>query len=176
MKPFLSIVDTNVALVANHQADMSGECALECVNYLKEIMDCGGIALDDQWRILGEYMHKLSSNGQPGVGDAFLKWALTNQANPERCSLVTITPKPDDELDFVEFPNHPKLQNFDRSDRKFVAVSAVHAEKPPILQAADSKWWGWKEALAECGIEVIFLCTDEIAEKYAKKIGLDMSK
>jgi len=39
------------------------------------------------------------------------------------------------------------------------------------LQAVDSKWWGWKEALSECGIEVIFLCPDDIAEKYAKKIG-----
>jgi hypothetical protein len=38
MKPFLSIVDTNVPLVANHQADVSGECALECVSYLKEML------------------------------------------------------------------------------------------------------------------------------------------
>jgi len=111
------------------------------------------VLLDNQWRILGEYMHQLSSTGQPGVGDAFLKWVLTNQANRERYALVEITPKPDDELDFVEFPNHPGLQNFDRSDRKFVAVSAVHSLHPPIMQATDSKWWGWKNALAECGIE-----------------------
>ncbi len=66
----------------------------------------------------------------------------TNQANSERCTLVEITPKPDDELDFVEFPEHPGLHDFDRSDRKFVSVSAVHPVHPPILQAADSKWWG----------------------------------
>ncbi len=173
MNKFLCLVDTNVPLVANHQADVSGECVLECVRRLKEIMENGCIVLDDQWKILGEYLHKLSSSGQPGVGDAFLKWVLTNQANPERCRLVAITPKPDDELDFVEFPNHAKLQDFDRSDRKFVAVSAVHPEEVPILQATDSKWWGWKEALAECGIEVIFLCSDEIAEKYTKKMGND---
>jgi len=172
MNESLSLVDTNVPLAANLQADVSGECLLECVRYLKEIMENGCLALDDQWRILGEYMHKLNSCGQPGIGDAFLKWVLTNQANPERCTLVAITPKPDDELDFIEFPNHPKLQYFDRSDRKFVAVSA-HPEHPPILQATDSKWWGWKNALAECGIEVIFLCPDDITEKYAKKIGDD---
>ena len=167
----LQIVDTNVPLVANNQADVSVDCVLECVRCLKEIMENSGIVLDNQWRILREYMHQLSSTGEPGVGDAFLKWVLTNQANPERCALVEITPKPDDELDFVEFPNHPGLQNFDRSDRKFVAVSAVHPLHPPIVQAADSKWWGWKNALAECGIEVTFLCSDEIAEKYAKKMG-----
>lgn len=165
------IIDTNVALVANAEADVSEECVLACIKELKETMENGSIALDDQWRIIREYMHKLSSSGQPGVGDAFLKWVLTNQANPDRCKLVTITPKDDDELDFIEFPKHKGLENFDRSDRKFVAVSAAHPEHPPILQAVDSKWWGWKEALSECGIEVIFLCPDDIAEKYAKKIG-----
>jgi hypothetical protein len=169
MNDSISIVDTNVPLSANLEADVSDECVLTCIKHLKEIMENGCIALDDQWRILGEYMHKLSSSGQPGVGDVFLKWVLTHQANQDRCTLVTITPKSD--MDFMEFPNHQELQNFDRSDRKFVAVSAAHPNHPPILQAADSKWWGWKEALAECGIEVFFLCPDEIADKYAKKMG-----
>ncbi len=171
MNNSIRIVDTNVPLAANFEADVSDKCILTCVKHLKEIMENGCIALDEQWRILCEYMHKLSSSGQPGVGDAFLKWVLTNQANQDRCTLVTITPKADDEMDFLEFPNHPKLQNFDRSDRKFVAVSAAHPNHPPILQTIDSKWWGWKYALAECGIEVFFLCPDEIAEKDAKKIG-----
>jgi len=165
------VVDTNVPLTANNQAEVSKDCVLECVRSLKEIIENGGIVLDNQWRILGEYLHKLPSMAQPGIGNAFLKWVLTNQANSERCTLVEITPKPDDELDFVEFPEHPGLHDFDRSDRKFVSVSAVHPVHPPILQAADSKWWGWQNALAECGIEVVFLCPDEIAEKYAKKMG-----
>lgn len=88
MNDSLRIVDTNVPLVANNQAEVSGECVLACARCLKEIMESCCIALDDKWRIIKEYSHKLSSSGQPGVGDAFFRWVLTNQANQERCTLV----------------------------------------------------------------------------------------
>jgi hypothetical protein len=171
MNKNLCVIDTNVALAANSQADVSKECVLACIKQLEKIMQQGGLALDDKWLILREYMHKLSSSGQPGMGDKFLKWVLTNQRNPSRCTQVSITPKPEDPLDFLEFPAHPQLQQFDRADRKFVAVSIKHPGHPPILQAADSKWWGWQQALAECGIRVIFVCPEELAEKYQKKMG-----
>ena len=54
---------------------------------------------------------------------------------------------------------------------KFLAVAAAHEEHPPILQAFDSKWWGWRDALAQVGISVHFLCKHEIAEKHAAKMG-----
>ena len=47
----------------------------------------------------------------------------------------------------------------------------AHPDKPPILQATDSKWWGWKDALAEVGITVHFLCPDYVKAKYAEKMG-----
>lgn len=71
---------------------------------------------------------------------------------------------------FVEFPDHEGLKDFDISDRKFVAVANAHESKPPILQATDSKWWGWKAHLAQCGITVQFLCPEEIAETYERKM------
>ncbi len=40
------------------------------------------LVLDDMWRIIGEYMQNLRSSGEPGVGDAFLRWVLTNKDNP----------------------------------------------------------------------------------------------
>ena len=48
--------------------------------------------------------------------------------------------------------------NFDKSDQKFIAVAHAHPDKPVILQSSDSKWWGWKDALSEVGIDVQFLC------------------
>jgi len=42
----------------------------------------------------------------------------------------------------------------------------------PILDAADSKWLGWEEALAKAGIRVDVVCRDELAiirEKKSKK-------
>lgn len=43
-------------------------------------------------------------------------------------------------------------------------------KKPPILQATDSKWWGWKDSLGEAGIKVKFLCPEFVKQKYGKKI------
>lgn len=78
---------------------------------------------------------------------------------------MTIT-KTGDSYD--EFPDHDKLENFDKSDRKFVAAANAHKDKPPILQATDNKWWGWKDSLAEVGITVHFLCPEYTKIKYAK--------
>ncbi|MCP4345533.1 MAG: hypothetical protein GY795_08405 [Desulfobacterales bacterium] len=167
----LSVVDTNVPLTANEKADAGPDCILECIRALQYIMEKGHIVLDDNWLIIKEYMNKLSSTGQPGLGDMFLKWVLTNQSNPSRCTCVPITPVKDNNLNFEEFPDHIGLKNFDLSDRKFVAVSIAHGEYPPILQAVDCKWWGWKSALHECGVYVEFLCPEEIARKYAEKMG-----
>jgi len=106
--------------------------------------------------------------GQPGMGDVFMKWVNDHRHNPEYCDRVIIT-KTGDSYD--EFPMHDGLDNFDKSDRKFVAVANIHPGKPPILQATDSKWWGWKDALAEVGIAVHLLCSVYVEVKYAEKIG-----
>jgi hypothetical protein len=134
-------------------------------------MACGRIALDTSRLILREYMRNLSSSGQPGVGDAFLKWVHRNQNNPQRCEQVRITPSGDDPPSFDEFPDHPELATFDRDDRKFVAVAAAHPDRPPILEAADSKWWGWRHALQQCGVRVMFLCPGELEAKYRERMG-----
>ena len=167
------VIDTNVPLAANGSSDASDACMLACVDCLVQIVTNGHVILDNLWLILGEYMNKLDPSNQRGMGNKFLKWVLNNQANPDRCTLVAITYRghEDPPADFEEFPDHPDLQNFDPSDRKFVAVAAAHPEHPPILQATDSKWCGWKDALGECGIQVEFLCAKEIADKFKEKMG-----
>ena len=150
---------------------MSLDCALACVRALHGVMVSGRIALDAGRIIIRQYMSNLLASGQPGVGDKFLKWVLTHQANPDRCARVSVTPRAGDQPSFEEFPNHPDLAGFDVSDRVFVAVSAAHPEKPPILEASDSKWWGWKGALEQCGVRVDFLCPEELAAKYREKMG-----
>ena len=168
------IVDTGVPLTANGVSGQSPKCVGMCSQALKSIIEQGHIVLDDRWVIVREYMNKLSPSGQPGLGDGFLKWVLTNMKNSNRCTFVSITPKESDELDYEEFPNHPGLENFDRSDRKFVATSYSHGQShdkyPIILNGGDCKWLGWKDALMECCIHVEFLCPEEVEEKYAKKI------
>lgn len=84
---------------------------------------------------------------------------------------MPLTPRPEDPRDFEEFPRDEALSGFDPSDRKFVAVSCAHSERPPILEATDSKWWGLWEALQRCGVDVRFLCPKDIKEIHERKGG-----
>jgi len=97
-----------------------------------------------------------------------MKWVHDNRWSLPDSHRVTITRNGDT---YNEFPTHDDLNDFDKSDRKFVAAANAHAEKPPILQATDSKWWGWKDALKDVGITVHFLCPEYVEAKYAEKIG-----
>lgn len=166
------VVDTNVGVVANNRqsAQASSGCILACIRALREIEQKGIVAIDDGWRIISEYRQNLNQSGQPGVGDQFLKWVLRNLTNPNRCVQVRITNRPDstDITDFVEFPEDAELADFDRSDRKFVAVAMAHPEHPPILNAVDSDWWIHNDALARHEVAVKFLCLDAVQQRRLK--------
>ncbi len=158
------ILDTNVLVVANGNASHASiECQIACIESLDTIRQSSIVVLDENDLIFNEYMHYASLSGHPGVGDAFLKWIFTNKHNPKYCRFVAITP--DEQREFVEFPDDPDLATFDRSDRKFVAVAIVHErmyeEAATILNATDSDWWHVYTALARHGIRIRFLCDDQ---------------
>lgn len=163
------VVDTNVAVVANgHSEQASQECVQNCAKWLYQITNgTRKLVIDDKWQIIGEYKDNLRSTGQPGVGDAFLKWVLTNWRNVERCELVSITPI-DHGASFKEFPTDSELINFDPDDRKFIAIALAHRQNPPILQAVDVAWWNFKDILLRNSIKVEFLCEDDIRRLDAK--------
>jgi hypothetical protein len=126
------------------------------------------LVLDAGDEIFNEYRKELAMKGQPGMGDMFMKWVHDNRWALPDSNRVVITKT---QNIYQEFPDHAGLIDFDPSDQKFVAVSNAHPDKPPILQATDSKWWRWKDVLAEIGIEVHFLCPDYIDAKYKEKMG-----
>ena len=138
--PKKCLVDTNVPKTANlatqpdPDSDVPEECVLACINAVEHVIKQRGLIVDAGDEIFNEYRHKLSMKGQPGVGDAFMKWVHDHRHNPKYCDRVTIT-KTEDSYD--EFPDHDGLDNFDKADRKFVAVANAHKEKPPIIQATD---------------------------------------
>jgi len=167
----VSVVDTKVPLVANGVSGAGPDCVIACVDAIRDVVGSGHLVVDDAWLIVGEYQKKLRSSGQPGLGDAFLKWVLTNLWNAERCTQVRITPVTGDPTDFSEFPEALRSVGFDRDDRKFVAVAVAHGGAPTILQAADGKWWGLRNDLDSAGLSVKFLCEEEIARKHADKAG-----
>ena len=156
------VVDTNVAVVANGQSPQaSPNCVAICINRLEGIIRGEEkLVLDNRWIIISEYRDNLRSSGEPGAGDRFLLWLLRNKDT--QCDLVPITPVDGSENEFEEFPDDPALKDFDPDDRKFIAVACAHPEKPPILQAVDSQWWDFRDALRENGVTVAFICEDDI--------------
>lgn len=164
------VVDTNVVLVANGQhADVSPACIKTCVLALQDVMHSGKLVLDDSFRILREYQNKTQPKKGNRTGDVFVKWALNNRCNTKVVDQVALTDN--NKRGFESFPDDPDLITFDAPDRKFVAVAGAHPNKPPILQAADSKWLDWAATLHRHGIEVDFLCSVDIRQFHKNKFG-----
>jgi hypothetical protein len=63
---------------------------------------------------------------------------------------------------FREFPSDERLIGFDPSDHKFVAVSLVHPDLPPILNAVDSDWVVFRDVLEAHGVRIETLCPESI--------------
>lgn len=154
------VVDTNVAMVASgHAPQADAACADACVQRLNQIMETGGLLIDELGLILDEYLNALGHAGRPGAGEKFAKWAFSNQSNPEAVRQVPITPMTNGgHRKFQEFPAATNLSTFDKSDQKFVAVSLRSGENPPILNAVDSDWWNHRAALHSARVNVEFLC------------------
>jgi hypothetical protein len=164
------IVDTNVPLVASGLSEqMSIECQKTCFEFLEKLINGNDlVVIDDQYWILGEYEHEMKRQGT--YGHQFLKWLLRNSHDLRKVKFVTIHPVGKSEYDFEEFPETLEAVDFDNSDRKYVAVAVANNFVAPIVEAADSKWIGWQEALAAEGIGVVFLCKKELEEIYERKM------
>ena len=166
------VVDTNVPIAANDppDGDYSRDCVMACVEAIQHVLTNGGLVVDESGEIYKEYLGRLAI-GKPGPGNEFMKWVHDFQWREDKVTRVEIHCLNDTDKEFKEFPEHDGLGDFDPSDRKFVAVANACADtdKPPILQATDSKWWGWRKALSEVGIDVCFLCPGYVKEKYRKK-------
>jgi hypothetical protein len=152
------VIDVNVFIAANGQASqVSDNEQLSCIEFLEQVRREGGrVSIDKSDLILEEYGRYCSHKGMPGVGDAFFKWFFLNQGYPTVCERVEITPN-DDRI-FAEFPNDTSLENFDKSDRKYVAVARASVFSPIIVNATDSDWHYFETALMQQGIIVRQLC------------------
>lgn len=158
------LVDTNVCVVANgHTPQASDACRANCIALLEYIRATSTVLVDSADYIFAEYLANLSVAGQPGPGDAFVRWLWDNQGYQEILLRVVIHSVPPPQY-FAEFPTFDGLVGFDPSDRKFVAVAIASGLNPPIYNAVDSDWWDYGEALAASGVEVTNICPDQIPE------------
>ena len=162
------IVDTNVIVIANDTDDERKDCRDRCQDRLQQIRDQREtVILDDGWRIFEEYERYVKPNTRKRDGDLFVKRLLQNLGNPDICKMVHITPLAGNGTDFAEFPNEDEaLKNFHKKDRKFIAVALAHqpdvGETPTILLAIDRGWLPFTAALATHGVNVNFICEEDI--------------
>ncbi len=163
------VIDTNVLLVAEGKhSDVSTDCVRACVERLEAVRRSETVVLDDSYRVLREYQHKLSANRGKRAGSAFLKWLMQHQRT-SRVAYVTLTEHAKD--CFKEFPVAGLEASFDPPDRKFPAVANAHPSKPPVLQAVDCKWLRWWHELADAGVKIEFLCPEDICRFYERKFA-----
>jgi hypothetical protein len=169
--PDICVVDTNVPKVANlaiapdPDSDIGLDCIQACVDAIEHVIK-HRLVIDEGGEIFMEYLREIPMKGQGGVGSRFMKWVNDHRWSAKAIEQVAIHREGNS---YREFPKNSGLKKFDPSDRKFVAVANAHKDKPPILQATDSKWVGWEASLAEEKIGVCFVCVDYIQAKYKKK-------
>ncbi len=158
------VIDTNVLVVANNAADhATPNCTCASIDALLAIRDQEVVVVDESGLIIAEYRRHASPEGQPGVGDEFLKYLIDNRGNEERCKQVRIVPLDGDS--FAEFPDDPTLAQFDRDDRKFVAVALSCLPPAEVVNATDTDWRDYRHPLKRHGIKIRFLCPDMMAMK-----------
>ena len=159
------VIDTNVLLVASGLAkQMSDACLKICYQRLEKARADEQVVVDNQFFILGEYQNKLDANKRrPSPGGEFIRHLLQHMAKPEKVAAIDLTPKNQERTKFAQFPPDAALEaDFDPADRKFVAASYAHPERPRIVESADSKWLGWEAQLKTHGIKLEVLCRDEL--------------
>lgn len=169
------VIDTNVLITANKRAGLQDDdIVLEypqlvenCINSLNAIRNNGiCVTLDFDDEIFDEYKSHMNFSGQPGVGDMFFKWLHYSRysfPDSERVKLHQT------ENGYEEFPLELESVNVDPSDKKFFAVSNAHPKKPEILQATDTKWWGYATSAWQCGIKIRFMDEQYVIDKLREK-------
>lgn len=166
-----AVIDTNVIRVAaNQHGDASCDCIKACIEKLQMIQKHGVVYIDDNYKILGEYLRKPELLKSNEVGRTFIKWLLQNQANSQYVVQVRITEVTENY--FHEFPTQELQDSFDPPDRKFIAVANALEDKPNVWQAVDCKWISWYMQLSIHGVTVEFLCPDDVAKFYQNKFPI----
>jgi hypothetical protein len=167
------VVDENVPIVANDssrqtlgtpQADAA--CRDACVRALNSAVKSGLVVIDDEGVVLGKYREHLKPNGQPGVGYAFFKHVIDRQFDRKKVRRTSIQPNGDRE--FEVFPVHASLATFDRSDRIYVALALAAPQNPVIINAVDSDYAEYREALEYAGVFVKELCLNCVRVREGK--------
>jgi hypothetical protein len=158
------VVDTNVVRLAEDTTAELRDCVGNAAGALVSARDTG-VVLDSARQILQEYLRNADPKKEPKAGAAFLKWVLTNLANPDRIQQVVLQRHPD--RDYQAFPGADELSGFDRDDRKFVA--AALSSRSSLVLGLDTDYFEYESPLHRAGLRVEYVCQAELEAIAARK-------
>jgi len=165
------IIDTNVLLVASaHHPDSPFKDSDVPIEQLKEVFEWltkfrvdgqRKIVLDQFWKIMAEYRHKMTDQD---FGLQVVKEKLQQSAR-----FIDV---PYDRHGHGRLPPELEKVIHDKSDRKFVATALIDVAEggqSTIINAVDSDWCDWEDALGSHGITVTHLIEDLCRDKHPMK-------
>lgn len=166
------IMDTNVAAKAATPIEECKDEELnlqkECMVFIKDFVDNPGskLVLDADYEISKEYRNRISMNTP--AGKKFWRWFNSYQSRISAADFVKL--EKDAEGNYKMFPTEERTKEFDLSDRKFIALARTHSEHPPVVEAADGKWLGYKDVFEEYGVHIEFLDMEYARMMYDRKV------
>lgn len=151
-----AVVDTNVWIMAHkskdlHTTPIEVDCAIKCVSWLTGYFDDPEhkLVADLQWKILDEYWTHLKQE------QSLASQILANLQQSGRIHWANILFDRDGQ---AVLPSELGLDEFDPSDKKFIAAALACDPHPPIYNAVDSDWQKHAAAIKAAGITVVELC------------------
>lgn len=156
------IIDTNVPLTAAGDNDAADEaCQLACVQTLQRIFK-GDIAvvIDAEGEAYREYRDNMHPDPKGGLAGQFLMYLINHRHDSTRFYRVKLRKNVDGQ--YEDYPHDEALLEFDRSDRKWVAMAIRFKEDTqkdaPIVNAADRDWRLFQSQLENWDVQLEFLC------------------
>lgn len=145
------IIDTNILVVANNQNnDVASFCYKACIELLIS-NEKSRVLFDTDDEIRREYYNALTDKRPYALGKMFLNKLL--EYHPQKTRLVDL--QKTDEI-YPDFPKAASLTHFDKSDRKFAALSVKCGVA--VSAATDSDWVDFSDALLENGVKLNLIC------------------
>jgi hypothetical protein len=150
------VIDTNVLIVASNPMR---DCSEKCFEFLEEIFCNKSVIFIDEFfdkkrqsfcsEIEDEYKKNISSQD-------YAYWLLRKIFDRDPRSMICrIDITKDEDENYSDFPSD--LKNFDRNDKKFVAVAITSKQNPEIVNAVDADW-KQHEAVLKKYVKLKFLC------------------
>ncbi|MBN1285146.1 MAG: hypothetical protein JXB47_07100 [Anaerolineae bacterium] len=157
------VIDANVWVVADYDiVSLDDIELLICASACRQRLECLRsdtqlLIVDDKYHIMSEYRRYVSNKRKPHFENN-LASELLNEL--EQRGRIFPVPVDFDADGYALLPPELGLQNFDPSDRKFVAVALARNPRSPIYNATDPDWSEHVEAIAAAGLTVIELCPE----------------